>query len=164
MKVLKRMKGFTLVELIVTVAVVLVLAMVSVPIYKSYREKAKISEAYALLGAIKTAQINWYNQNSCFYYRWYNDEDNMTSFEPALGVDARSNNYFTLFNPALEGTGFNNGFVAHVKVPATIADAVRDGSSSGNDLYLGYNVTKPGYTLVWEGDLDSATAWAKGEE
>jgi len=48
-------KGFTLIELMIVVAIIGILAAVAVPAYQDYTVKAKLSEAAALSGAVKTA-------------------------------------------------------------------------------------------------------------
>ena len=62
----KRSKGFTLVELIITVAIVVILSMVSGPIYKDYITKSKKTEVYSLVGRIRDAQIDYYNEYETF--------------------------------------------------------------------------------------------------
>jgi type IV pilus assembly protein PilA len=56
MHVLKHQKGFTLVELMVVVAIIGLLSAVAVPNFKKYQAKAKISEAKLQLSALYTAQ------------------------------------------------------------------------------------------------------------
>lgn len=50
-----KMKGFTLIELMITVAIVGILASVAVPAYQDYVLKAQVSEALMLSNGIKTA-------------------------------------------------------------------------------------------------------------
>ena len=62
----KRSKGFTLVELMITVAIVVVLSMIAGPIYKDYTTQSKKAEVYSLVGRIRDAQINYYNEYGSF--------------------------------------------------------------------------------------------------
>jgi len=51
-----RQGGFTLVELMIVVAVIGILVMVAIPSFLKMREKAKVSEAKANLGAIRITE------------------------------------------------------------------------------------------------------------
>ncbi len=92
----KKIHGFTLVELVITIAIVIILSVISVPIYRGYVDKAKWSEAYATLGTILSAQKAYFSENGCFYKRgtsW-----GYTSYDEVLGIDIRGNKYFTLMD------------------------------------------------------------------
>ena len=97
-----KLKGFTLVELVITIAIVIILSVVSVPIYRGYVEKAQLSEGYALLGALISAQKAYYSEYGNFYNSDYDGYTRWTSVNPVLGIDVRGNKYFTWFN-----TGWN---------------------------------------------------------
>jgi prepilin-type N-terminal cleavage/methylation domain-containing protein len=59
-------QGFTLVELMVVVAVIGILSAIAVPTFKKYTVKARQSEAKILLAAIHTAMLGFYNEYGVF--------------------------------------------------------------------------------------------------
>ena len=48
-------KGFTLIELMIVVAIIGILAAVALPAYQDYTVRAKVTEGLSLAGAAKTA-------------------------------------------------------------------------------------------------------------
>ncbi|MGU5782985.1 pilin [Aeromonas caviae] len=52
---MKRQSGFTLIELMIVVAIVAILAAIALPAYKTYTKRAKFSEVIAATGPAKTA-------------------------------------------------------------------------------------------------------------
>ncbi len=56
LRTLRSRKGFTLIELMIVVAIIGILAAVAIPNFLSMRLKAKTSEAKANLGAIRTCE------------------------------------------------------------------------------------------------------------
>ncbi len=50
----KAQQGFTLIELMIVVAIIGILAAVAIPAYQDYTAKAQASEAYVLLDGLKT--------------------------------------------------------------------------------------------------------------
>lgn len=47
-------KGFTLIELMIVVAIIGILAAVAIPAYQDYTAKAQASEGFTILGGLKT--------------------------------------------------------------------------------------------------------------
>ena len=48
-----KQKGFTIIELMIVVSIVGILATVAIPAYSNYTVKAKISEAFSVIGPWK---------------------------------------------------------------------------------------------------------------
>ena len=60
---MKRNSGFSLVELMIVIVIIGVLAAVAVPIYNNNVTKARMSEADAALGSIRTQLRVYYGEN-----------------------------------------------------------------------------------------------------
>ena len=56
-------KGFTLIELMIAVAIVGILAAIAMPAYKDYTVRAQVSEAITMAAAGKSAVEEWYAQS-----------------------------------------------------------------------------------------------------
>ena len=63
---LRDRKGFTLVELMIVVAIIGILAMVAIPNFLQFRLKARTAEAKSNLGAIRTAELAYFSEWDLF--------------------------------------------------------------------------------------------------
>lgn len=62
----RRRSGFTLIELMIVVAIVAILAALAIPNFVNQTLKAKQTEAFAMLGSIKNGQYAYLAENDCF--------------------------------------------------------------------------------------------------
>jgi len=58
--------GFTLIELMIVVAIIGILAAVAIPQYQNYVARAQVAEGLALASGVKTAIVEFHNNNGRF--------------------------------------------------------------------------------------------------
>ena len=68
-----KQKGFTLIELMIVVAIIGVLAAVAIPQYQNYVARAQVAEGFSLVASGKMAVAEYYNEtgNSTTWCRQY---------------------------------------------------------------------------------------------
>ena len=65
-KRLKGQKGFTLIELMIVVAIIAILAAIAIPNFLQYQMKSRQSEAKTNLQAIKTSEVSFQSERGCY--------------------------------------------------------------------------------------------------
>ena len=102
-------KGFTLIELIVVIVIIGILAAIAAPIMSANTKKARQTEAFAALGAIRTAERLYISETSGTVYaamgaaglenylkrtdlngRYYNGTDYVVTGNIANGVNSNT--------------------------------------------------------------------------
>ena len=124
---MKLQKGFTLIELMIVVAIIAILAAVSMPVYTDYLIRGKIPEATTALALTKTAMEQYYQDNHRY---------SSATGGTACGINPSSTNNFSVTCAASDA------------VPTQTFTAAATG-------IIGTNVAGFSYTINESGDKTS---------
>jgi type IV pilus assembly protein PilA len=132
---LKGKKGFTLIELMIVVAIIGILAAIAIPNFLKFQAKSKQSEAKSNLGAIFTGQTAYFGE--------YNVYSNFTAINWSPSGTPR-------YRYTLEGNGAVDNVVriGATNVPTVIPDGVWTGNRNNVTIAGTTTLVTPGIPAI----------------
>jgi len=141
-KLLRDESGFTLIELMVVVAIIGVLSAIAVPNFKKYQAKAKQSEAKIQLAAVYTIEVGAMA-----------DYDSYASCILDLGYDQPARGYYVV--------GFGNDYFGNVVTRGGTCESASKKITPTTPLVAGLGTID---YVTDDGDWDGAEILADGQE
>jgi type IV pilus assembly protein PilE len=141
---MRRVKGFTLIELMIAVAVVAILASIALPSYTDYMRRSKISEATAALLSMRTKLEQFYQDQRTFAGACVNGT--VAPLPPGL-------KYFTVACPTLTPTQYTVTATG-INDMAGIVFTINEANTRATTVTAGSAMANAGYT-------DNATCWVQ---
>ncbi|MBP3221214.1 MAG: pilin [Neisseriaceae bacterium] len=103
-------KGFTLIELMIVVAIIAILAAIALPAYQDYTKRSRVSEAVTLAGGAKTAVAEYFS-----------NENAWPSSVKEAGIASKSTD---IKGKAVDSLSVNKGVIT-----VTLSDKVKKGET-----------------------------------
>jgi type IV pilus assembly protein PilA len=140
MKSGKSIRGFTLIELMIVVAIIGILASIAIPAYQDYTIRAQVAEALVLVNEVKPTVYEYYKDRGAF------PADNDSAGAPAAEH---------LLGQYVSGIVVEDG-VLHVRFGNKVHMSIAGQTLSVRPLYVTANPTSPiawncGYSALPDG-------------
>ena len=139
---IKRRGGFTLIELMITVAIIAILSAIALPSYLDYVRKGKRSDARALLQAAAIAQEKYRLSNASYA----SATTALSPPCPTSGTCASEQGYYTLATP----TGVTaTGYTLTANAVSTSSQAADTGCTAITYTVSGGSITYGPSNTCW---------------
>ncbi len=132
-------QGFTLIELMIVVAIIGILAAIAIPAYQDYTARAQVSEAVSLADGLKSTIVDIYNDEGSFD----NADSGSAGLPSSSAVTGKYVSQVAVSNGVITATMKSSGVAAPIKgktlaiSPITHTGSIewkcKPGTSSGLD-------------------------------
>lgn len=97
-------KGFTLIELMIVIAIIGIIAAIAIPAYSGYMATARMAEAKNNIAALKLAEEEYFLENNKYFYDTSEDNATLKSWSDDLWTATGGDNGVN-FTYTVSGSG-----------------------------------------------------------
>jgi type IV pilus assembly protein PilA len=155
-----RHKGFTLIELMIVVAIIGILAAIAIPAYQDYTIRAQVTEGLNLADSVKVAVADYYTENGAF------PAAGLTTAAPAgLGYASPATGKYEqvdiLVNGVIQATYSNVTGQANARLNGLVVGVSPYTTTNGELIWLCGLAPAPATNIATAGDATGTTIPAK---
>ncbi len=147
----RRQGGFTLIELMIVVAIIGILAAIAIPNFLRYQARSRQSEAKTNLGAVFVAETSFFGEQSQYG----------TFAQVGYGLAGSTNRYTYRVGAAGGGASGHVDGVDRIPTGAPVAGAIGPATCGGvinEGITIGTAIVAGGFTAIASANLDNDTA------
>ena len=104
--------GFTLVELMITIAILAIVSSIAIPAYTGYLSTARMTEAKNNIAALKLAEEEFFIENNRYFYDTSDDNANLASASQGLWSPSAGESGNVDFTYTISGAGTSYSILA----------------------------------------------------
>ena len=133
---MKRLQqGFTLIELMIVVAIIGILAAVAIPSYQDYTARAQVTESVSLTAAFKTG-LSEYNQTKGTWPTFLTNVGTTTSgkYVGSMVLTSEATGVSATITATMKSSGVNSGIASSTLLLTTGDGGQQWGCTEGNIL------------------------------
>jgi type IV pilus assembly protein PilA len=155
----KLARGFTLIELMIVVAIIGILAAIAIPNFMKFQARARQSEAKANLKAIFTTSKSWFAEKqalTCGLCGFAPEANNIYAYHTMGGDDGTTAYTVKAYLKGVQNTDYTDAAVDKPAVDTTKGDflANAQGNIDGDDFTDGWSINQ--HNDLCNGKMDGA--------
>jgi type IV pilus assembly protein PilA len=145
-------KGFTLIELMIVIAIIGILAAIALPAYQDYTKRAKVTEGLSLANSAKTAVAENASNAAAYDLGWTTPA--ATTNVKSVAISKTNGEITITYGTPVAADKANTLVLAPYTMVGTTATALPDSSTAG--------YTAPADAIQWQCLAAGATAKVSG--